>query len=142
MEVILEDLKSVSCEGQETLLAALAQDVEARFGEQEILQLELKDLARAQAVLQHEGDDGKIAEGAKAFPETGNLVSGEGHDHAAWLSQSEVGRNLGLPVAVAERRARGIPAREERFAGNFLCVMEAIQATQHAQAVIDGLGRG
>jgi hypothetical protein len=116
--------------------------VEASFGEQEIFQLELKDLARAQAVLQHEGDNGEIAEGAKAFPEMGNLVSGEGHDHAAWLSQSQVGRNLGLPAAVAERRARGIPALKERFAGNFLCVMEAIQAAQHTQAVIDGLGRG
>jgi hypothetical protein len=42
--------------------------VEACFGEQEIFQLELKDLARAQAVLQHEGDHGEIEEGAKAFP--------------------------------------------------------------------------
>jgi len=94
------------------LLAALTQDVKARFGEQEIFQLELKDLARAQAVLQHESDDGKIAEGAKTFPETGNLVRGEGHDHAARLSQSQVGRNLGLAAAVAERRPRGIPARK------------------------------
>jgi hypothetical protein len=102
--------------------------VEACFGEQEIFQLELKDLARAQAVLHHEGDHGEIAEGAKAFPEAGDLVSGEGHDHAVRLSQSQIGRNLGLSVAVAERRARGIPALKERLAGNFLCVMEAIQA--------------
>src|SRR5262249_17374453 len=65
-----------------------------------------------------------------------------GHDHAARLSQSQVGRNLGLPVAVAERRARGIPARKERLAGNLLGVMEAIQAAQHTQAVVDGLRRG
>src|SRR5258708_27124975 len=107
-----------------------------------MFQLELKDLARAQAVLQHEGDHGEIAKGAKAFPEAGDLVSGERHDHAARLSQSEIGRNLGLPAAVAERRARGIPALKERFAGNLPCVMEAIQAAQHAQAVIDGLRRG
>jgi hypothetical protein len=124
------------------LLAALAQDVEARFGEQEILQLELKDLARAQAVLQHESDNGEIAEGAKAFPEAGDLVCGEGHDHWARLLQSQIGRNLGLPATVAERRASGIPALKKRLAGNLLCVMEAIQAAQHTQAVIDGLRSG
>jgi len=87
--------------------------VEACFGEQEIFQLELKDLARAQAVLQHKGDNGEISEGAKPFPEAGDLVRGEGHDHAARLSQAQVGRNLGLPAAVAKRRARGIPALKE-----------------------------
>jgi hypothetical protein len=116
--------------------------VEACFGEPEIFQLELKDLARAQAVLQHKGDNGEIAEGAKPFPEAGDLVSGEGYDHAARLPQSQVGRNLGLASAVAERRARGIPALKEWFPGNLLCVMEAIQAAQRAQAVIDGLRRG
>jgi len=116
--------------------------VEARFEEQEILQLELQDLARAQAVLQHESDHGEIAEGAKAIPEAGDLVSGKGHDHAARLLQSQIGRNLGLPAAEAERRARDIPALKEGLAGNLLCVMEAIQAAQHAQAVIDGLRRG
>jgi len=92
--------------------------------------------------LQHEGDDGEIAEGAKAFPEAGDLVGGEGHHDAGWLSQSQVGRNLGLPAAVGERRAGGIAAWEERRAGNLLGVMEAIQAAQHAQAVIDGLRGG
>jgi hypothetical protein len=116
--------------------------VEARFGEQEIFQLELQNLARAQAVLQHESDHGEIAEGAKAFPEAGDLVSGEGHDHAARLLQSQIGRNLGLSAVEAERRARGVPALKERLARNLLCVMEAIQAAQHAQAVINGLRRG
>jgi len=37
------------------------------FQEDKIFQLELEDLAGAQAVLQHEGDDGEIAEGAEAF---------------------------------------------------------------------------
>ncbi len=92
--------------------------------------------------MQHEGDDGEIAEGAKAFPEAGDLVRGERHHDAGWLSQSQVGRNLGLAAAVAERRARGIAARKERRAGNLLGVMESIQAAQHAQAVIDGLRRG
>jgi hypothetical protein len=142
VKVVFEDLKSIRGEGQEALLAALTQDMKASFREQEIFQPELQDLARAQAVLQHESDHGEIAESAKAFPEAGDLLSGEGHDHAARLSQSQIGRNLGLPAAVAERRARGIPALKERFAGNFLCVMEAIQAAQHAQAVIDGLRRG
>ena len=75
--------------------------MEACFGEQEIFQLELQDFARAQAVLQHEGDHGEIAEGAKAFPEAGDLVRGEGHNQAARLAQSQVGRNLGLRAAVA-----------------------------------------
>jgi hypothetical protein len=43
---------------------------------------------RTQPVLQHEGDDGEIAEGAKAFPKASHLVGGERHDHAARLTQS------------------------------------------------------
>ena len=48
------------------------------FGEGEIFELELKNFAGAQAVQQHQGHDGQIAKGAKAFPETGDLVGGKG----------------------------------------------------------------
>src|SRR3974390_3869007 len=102
--------------------------MKARFGEQEIFQLDLKALEKAKAVLQHEGDHGEIAEGTKAFPEAGDLVRGEGYDHAARLSQSQIGCNLGLPAAVAERRARSKPARTERLAGELLGGVEAKKA--------------
>jgi hypothetical protein len=103
------------------------------FAEHEIFQLELQDLARTQAILQHEGDDGEIAEGAKTFPETSYLISREGNDHAARLPQLQMGSDLGMPTAVAERRARGIGALEGRLSWNLLSVMETIQAAQHAK---------
>jgi hypothetical protein len=53
-----------------------------------------------------------------------------------------MGSDLGMPTAIAERRAGGIAALKVRLAGNLLSVMEAIEAAHHAQAVVDGLRSG
>ena len=86
----MQDLQGVGGQGHETLLMTLAENFKPSFGEREILQLELKHFAGAQAVEQHQSDDGQIAKGAKAFPETGHLLSGKGHDHTARLAQSQL----------------------------------------------------
>jgi hypothetical protein len=106
--------------------------VETSFGEGQVLQLELEDFAGAQAVEQHQSYDGQVAEAAKAFPETSHLVGGQGHDHTARLPQSQLGSDLRLPTAIAERGAGGIPVLKVRFPGNLLSVMEAIKAAHHA----------
>src|SRR6516164_3453198 len=135
MQVVFEDLKSVGGQGHEAFLPSLAEDMETSFGEGQVLQLELEDFARAQAVEQHQSYDPQVAEGAKAFPETSHLVGGQGDDHTARLPQSQLGSDLRLPTAIAERGACGVPALKLRFPGNLLSVMEAIEAAHHAQAV-------
>src|SRR5215469_13346944 len=142
MQVVFEDLESVGGQGHEAFLTSLADDVKASFGEGQVLQLELEHFAGAQAIEQHQSYDGQVAEGAKAFPETSHLVGGQGYDYTARLPHSQLGSDLRLPTAITERRAGGIPAPKVRFPGNLMSVMEAIEAADHAQAVIDGLCRG
>src|SRR5215472_12483338 len=142
MQVVFEDLESVAGQRQEALLTSLAEDVETSFGEGQVQQLELEDFAGAQAIEQHQGHDGQVAEGAEAFPENSHLLGGQGHDHTARLAQSQLASDLRLPTAEAERGARGIPALKVRLPRNLLSTMEAIEAAHHAQAVIDGLRRG
>src|ERR1700722_8925164 len=50
VEIVLQDLQGIGGKGHEALLASLAEDVKAGFGQREILELELQDFAGAQAV--------------------------------------------------------------------------------------------
>jgi hypothetical protein len=111
------------------------------FGEAELFELE--KLAGAQAIQQHEGEEGEIAKGAKAFSETGDLVGRERDDHAPGLPQSQTGSELRLWPAIAKRGSCRIGVLEVGLASRDLSsVTEAIQTAQYAQTVIDGRGRG
>src|SRR5215469_1833267 len=124
----------------------LTEDTDLRLRYIYILELELEDLAGAKAVQQHQSNDGEIAKGAEAFPETGHLVGRERYDHASRLAQSQRSRDVSLQTAVsavAKRQACRTSALEVCLASrNLMSVMKAIQTAQHAQAVIDGLRRG
>jgi hypothetical protein len=81
----LQDLDGFCGQGQDALLVAFAEDAELGFGEAEIFELEVEKLTGAQAIQQQEGEEGEIAKGAKAFPETGDFIGRKGDDHAAGL---------------------------------------------------------
>jgi len=139
----LEDLDSFCGQGQDPLLVAFAEDAELGFREAEIFELEMEKLTGAQAIQQHEGEESEIAKGAKAYPETGDLVGRERDDHAPGLPQSQTSSELRLRPAIAERGSCRISALEKRLASrNLTSVTEAIQTAQYAQTVIDRGGRG
>src|SRR6516164_7372303 len=50
MQVVFENSESVGWQGHEAFLPSLAEDVETSFGKGQVLQLELEDFERAQAV--------------------------------------------------------------------------------------------
>jgi hypothetical protein len=55
------------------------------FGEAEVFELEVEKLTGTQAIEQHEGEEGEIAKGAKAFPETSDFFGRKRDDDAAGL---------------------------------------------------------
>src|ERR1700684_3234780 len=95
----------------------------------------------AQAVQQHQGDQGEVPGGTKAAPEPGNLIGGERHNDALWLLEAKPGSNDALWAAVTERGLCAIGALEVgRPRGHRMSGMEAIQRTEHAEAMVNGLG--
>jgi hypothetical protein len=65
----------------------------------------LEYFTRAKTVEQHQRNNGKITKVAETLPETGNLVEGEGHDHAAGLSHAQAEGDTALAPPVSQRRA-------------------------------------
>jgi hypothetical protein len=79
--------------------------VEVLIRQAEILELKTEYLTGAQAIEQHEGNDGEIAKGAKATPETVDLVDGERNDASAtWISP--------MPCSIALRKSSFICSRK------------------------------
>ena len=93
----------------------------------EILQLESQDLTRAQAVEQHQPDQGEIPTGAEAVPEFSYLFGSERHDDTARLAQAQAYRHGTSGPAIAERRSLGVVAlKMRRTGGNVTSIVEAI----------------
>src|SRR5260370_21191216 len=90
------------------------------FGEGEIFELELKNFTGAQAVQQHQGHDGQIAKGAKAFPETCDLVGGKRNYQAAGLVESQSGRDTPMRAAIAHKRSIRTSSSKKRLASTHL----------------------
>jgi len=102
-QIVLQDLEGFCRQGQDALFVAFAEDAEVCIRQAEIFELKVEHLAGTHAIQQHEGDDGKIAKGAKATPETGDLVGGERNDHATGLPEAQTADDSALRTALAER---------------------------------------
>ena len=84
-QILVEDLDDFRGQWQNALLVSLAENPHLRIGQLEILKLESQNFAGAEAIQQHQADQGEIAKGAKAAPELGDLVCREWHNHAPGL---------------------------------------------------------
>jgi hypothetical protein len=139
----LEHLDGFGGQRQQALLISFAEDPDVRIGQLEIFESEIEGLTGAQAVQQHQGDQGEIPRGTKADPELGDLIGGERHNDALWLLEPKPGGNHALWAAVTERGSCALGALEvvrpcrQRMSG-----MKTIQRVEHGQAMVDGLGSG
>ena len=87
----MEHLDGFGGQGQQALLISFAEDADLRIGQLEIFELEIEGFLGAQAVEQHQGDQGEIPKGTKAAPELGDFIGGERHNDALWLLEPEPG---------------------------------------------------
>ncbi len=128
---------------QDALLVSFAAHTDLQVGQLQVGELEGQDFTGAQAIQQHQADQGEIAEGTKAAPELGDLFGGEGHDHAAGLFESQSAGHGAAWPAVAERRSLRIGALEVGLAGRkFAAIVEAIDAVHDGQPSIHGCRGG
>ena len=98
--------------GRTRFLLPLPRTRRCAFARGEILELKVEHLTGTQAIEEHEGDDGEIAKGAKAFPETGDFIGRKRNDHATGLPEAQTAGDSTLRTAVAERGSRRIGALE------------------------------
>src|SRR5215469_5158660 len=111
----------------------LAEDAELRIRQLDVCEPEIKGLARAETIQQHQGNQGEISKATKATPELGHLLGGEWHYDASCLFEPESGSNNTMGTAVAERRLGLVGTLEERvICGQGVPGMEAIQRLEHA----------
>jgi hypothetical protein len=98
-EVKGEDLACFWGQGQDARLLALAQDAQPGFGQLEVVKFEGEDFAAAQAVQQHQPQDGQITEGTEAAPELSDFGGGKRHHEAARFFQLQaVGQGSPRPA--------------------------------------------
>ena len=89
-------------------------DANLRFGQTKILELDGQHLLGAQAIEEHEGDDGKIAKCAEAPPKPGRFVGRE-WDHQTPGTLELEGGNGPAPPATAAGSTQ--PALEQAQSG-------------------------
>jgi hypothetical protein len=125
------------------LLISFAEHADVPIGQVEIFESKIQSLPGAQAIKQHQGDQGEIPRGTKAAPELGDLLGGERPNHALRLLEAKPGGNPALWAAVTERRSRPIRALDMVGpCGHRMSGMEAIHRAEHPEAMVDSLGSG
>jgi hypothetical protein len=85
---MIQKLDGFGSQRQQSGFAPLAVDADFRLGEQHIVAVESDHLAGTQALQQHQSDDGQVARGAEARPESRDFVHGEGDDGPLGLSHA------------------------------------------------------
>src|SRR5439155_4859663 len=104
--------------------------------------LKLEDLARPQAVEQHQGDQAEITKSAKAVPEFRDLPGGERNHEAPRLLQSQARHTSARPPRTERTPGSVSVLQITVLAGNLALVVETVEIAQGGQTVIDGLGGG
>jgi len=113
-----------------------------RLGKTEVFELQLKKLAGAQTVQQHQCDEAEIAKGAKAAPELSDLLRGKRDNQALRFLEPETGKGGPVP-AVAERATSNVCAHQGgALAENVVFEVETMKTPQCYEAVIDSLRCG
>ena len=84
-QIFVEHLDDFRGQWQNALLVSFAEDTHLRVGQLQIVELKGEDLRGAQAIKQHQADQGEIAKGAKAAPEFCDIVGRERYDDALGL---------------------------------------------------------
>jgi hypothetical protein len=93
----------------------------------EILQLEGQDLARSQAIEQHQPYQGEVAKGTEATPKFRDFFSRERHDHTLWLPQAKAYGQRAPRPTIAEWAPPRVDALKVRLAGGDLtAIVKAI----------------
>src|SRR5215831_7791712 len=139
-QIVSEDIEDIRMQRQGALLVAFAVDTYLALGKLQVFQFQGQDLTGAQAVEEHQADEGEITVGAETLPELGDFFGRERHDDSPILFEAEAYSDDAAGPAVAERRSLGIATLETLFAGgNLLTGMKAIAAVHRAQTMIHGL---
>jgi hypothetical protein len=71
-------------------------------------------------------------------PEGGDLIGGEGHNHALWFLEPKSGGHDAMGTAVTERGSRAMEVLQlVRPCWQWMAGMKAIQRAEHAEAMVD-----
>src|SRR5450631_218454 len=89
-------------EWQDPDLIALASHTYLELGQQNILAVQGEDFSGAEALQQHQANDGQITGGAEAGPKVGHLIDGQRHHDTLGLVYAELAEG-GTRAAEAQR---------------------------------------
>src|SRR5215831_6706122 len=106
-EVVIQKLDGFGSQGQQPGLVSLATDTDLRLREQHVVAVESDHLPRAQTLQQHQSDDGQVARGAKARPESRDFVYREGTmARLASFTRRRLRSGVGRPRPMGARRQK------------------------------------
>src|SRR6266568_1942545 len=139
-QIVLQSPDRIRRQWEDSLLVPFTVHAKLGLTQTKVFQLDSQGLLRAQAIEEHQSNEAEIARGVEAAPKPRDLVRRERHGQVAWPFQSETGG--GSPgTTIAEGAAGQTCGAESGARGDFAAVMEAVQAAEYAQAVIDSLRR-
>src|SRR4029077_9827055 len=112
---------------QQACLVAFAEQVELRFGQTQIGELEGQHFAGSQSVQQNQAHDGEVAKAMEAAPEAADIVRGKGLNETARFGQVQALGDGAAPASITDRGLGIVNALERGLFGEIAKKMETEQ---------------